>query len=117
MNPDFWCYVAQFVAAVVYALIAELALKRRYEPNYTWAMGMWGIGQVGLIVAARLAWAPLPALFQAELVWWVWWLIFWSFVAAAFPIVGWQLAMVGRRWRQVAAAWERWNSRGRGDER
>lgn len=110
-NPDTLTYLAQFVAATIYALVAEFVLKRHYEPNYTWLMGMWGIGQVGLIVAARLAWAPLPSLFQAALVWWVWWLIFWSFVAALLPIAVWQLVLQGRRWKRVQDAWEWWSHR------
>lgn len=111
MHPDFWCYVAQFAAAVIYTLIAEFVLKRRYEPGYTWAMGMWGIAQVGLIAAGRMAWTPLPSLASAAMAWWVWWLVFWSFVAALLPIAGWQLALQFRRWEQVQDAWERWSGR------
>lgn len=111
MTADAVLYLAQFAAATVFALVCEFVFKRRYEPGYTWAPAMAGIAQVGLLVAARLAWAPLPNLEGAALVWWVWWLIFWSFVASAVPVVFWQVVLQDRRWKRASEAWERWNSR------
>lgn len=109
MNPDWLLYGAQVAGAVLFALVCELVLKRRYEPGYTWAPATWGIAQVGLLVAARLAWFPLPQLPDAaSAVWWLWWLIFYSFLWAAVPIWFWQIVIQDRRWRLAAAAWERW---------
>lgn len=110
-TPDAICYLAQFLAGAVYAAVLEIGLKRRYEPDYTWATVVGGTALVGLIVAARLAWARPPVLIQADLVWWSWWLWTYSFAAAGAPIVFWQLVLQGRRWRQVRDAWERWNNR------
>lgn len=94
MNADSYLYCAQFLAAVGFALVCELVLKRRFEEaGYTWALATVGIAQVGLIVAARLALAPVPPLAGADAAWWTWWLIFWSFLAAALPIWYWQLRL------------------------
>ncbi len=109
MSPDVLMYIAQTVAGAAYAAVLELALKRRYEPGYTWVTVVWGTAQVGLIIAARLAWAPTPDLSGAARDWWQWWLWTCSFAAAGLPIVFWQVVLQGRRWRQVQAAWERWS--------
>lgn len=112
MSADFVLIVSQFITALLFVLVCEFLLKRRYEPDYTAVLATVGIAQVGLLVAARLAWAPLPALDGPALTWWLWWLIFWSFIAAAIPIWIWQLVIQGKRWRKVNTAWERWNKRG-----
>lgn len=116
MAPDFLTYLGQSVAATLYALVLEFGCKRRYEPGYTWVAVVWGVAQVGLIVAARLAWAPVPPGYPGAVAWWVWWLVFWSFCAAGLPIITWQLILQALRWRQVQAAWESWNGNGNGAE-
>jgi hypothetical protein len=103
MNADLVCYVAQFLAAVVFALVCEFLFRRRYEPSYTWVPAMVGIGQVGLIAAARLALAPVPHLVGAEMAWWTWWLIFWGFVASSIPIIVWQVIVQEWRVRRLLA--------------
>lgn len=112
MSPDGLTYAAQFAGAAIYAVVLEVGLKRRYEPGYTWVAVVWGVAQVGLIIAARLAWAPIPPGYPAAVAWWVWWLTFWSFCAAGLPIILWQTVIQARRWRQIQAAWEAWNGRG-----
>ena len=95
MEANVYLYSAQFLAAVGFALVCEYLLKRKFEEaGYTWALATVGIAQVGLIVAARLALAPVPALTGAAMAWWTWWTIFWSFLAAALPIWIWQLRLM-----------------------
>lgn len=106
---DVLTYLTQFLAGAAYAAVLEVGLKRRYEPDYTWATVVWGTAQVGLIVAARLALAPPPAQFQIDLVWWVWWLWTWSFVAAGAPIVFWQMVVQRGRIAQLVAYLQRNN--------
>lgn len=94
MGPDMWLLVAQTAAGLALALVLEYVLHRRYEDRWTWLTVVWGVGQVGLLVAARLALAPPPALPPDAIAWWVWRLTFWSFVAAGFPIILWQILLV-----------------------
>lgn len=108
MTADWLLYLAQSVAATIFALVCEFVFKRRYEPGYTWVPAMCGIAQVGLLVAARLALAPVPDLPAVALVWWVWWLIFWSFVASAIPVIVWQVVLQNARVQKAMAAWMRW---------
>lgn len=108
---DAFTYLAQGVVGAIYAAVLELGLKRRYEPGYTWVTVVGGTALVGLIIAARLAWAPLPVLQPVALAWWLWWLWTFSFAAAGLPIVVWQVVLQDRRWRQIEAAWEKWNNR------
>lgn len=100
---DALCYLAQALAATLYAILLEGVLKRRYEPNWTWATVVGGVAMVGLIVAGRLAWGPLPALDGRALAWWVWLTVFWSFCAAAVPIIVWQLILQHRRLGELLA--------------
>jgi hypothetical protein len=73
-----------------------------------------GIAQVGLLVAARLALAPVPQVAPDAVAWWLWQLVFWSFMGAAAPIWAWQIGLQSRRWRATLAAWERWGGRADG---
>ena len=98
---DLATYIAQFAAASAYAAVLELGLKRRYEPDHTWVTVVWGTAQTGLILAARLALAPVPDLAGADLAWWVWWLWTWSFAAGGLPIIAWQVIIQKRRWQAV----------------
>jgi hypothetical protein len=112
---DLILYVAQAVAAVLYAVIVEASGLRRWaEPGRVYVLATAGIAQVGLLVAARLALAPVPAQAPSAVAWWLWWLIFWSFMAAAAPIWIWQLGLQSRRIRATLAAWERWGGRNDG---
>jgi hypothetical protein len=110
-TPDLLCYLAQFVAGAVYVAVLELVFKRSYEPDYTWVTVVWGTLQTGMIVAARLALAPAPALPIDALVWWSWWLWTWSFAAAGLPVVFWQVVLQGGRGREVVDFVRRWNER------
>lgn len=110
-TADALCYLAQFVASGIYAVVLEFGFRRKYEPNWTWATVVWGVAQVGLIIAARLAWGPLPILFYETMAWWVWWLMFWSFCASGAPIIIWQFIKMSSRHRAVQATWERWSQR------
>jgi len=104
MTPDQLCYLAQVVAAVIYAGFLEfIVTRRRYENGWTWATVVGGVLMVGLIVRARISWAPPPQLFQAELVDWSWWLWVYSFCWAAGPIVGWQILVHYRHIMKVIA--------------
>jgi hypothetical protein len=102
MDPNVFLYGAQFLAAIAFALVCEYLLKRRFEEaGYTWALATVGIAQVGLIVAARLALAPVPPLTGADAAWWTWWTVFWSFLASALPIWGWQLWLMHARTKDL----------------
>lgn len=104
MHPDALCYLAQAVSGTLYAFLLEFVVtRRRYENGFTWLTVVGGVAMVGGIVAARLAWAPLPLLFRDALVWWVWWLTFWSFVWSAVPILGWQAIVHGRHLAELIA--------------
>lgn len=100
---DLICYGAQFFAACAFALVCELVFKRRYEPGYVWIPATIGIAQVGLIVRARLALAPVPALWPDAVAVWTWDLIFWSFVSAFIPIAIWQVGIQRGRIAAVLA--------------
>lgn len=107
---DLTLYGAQALAAVIYALIVEFSGLRRWaEPGRVVVLATAGIAQVGLIVAARLALAPVPQLPPSGVAWWLWWVVFWSFMAAAAPIWIWQLVLQSRRVRATLEAWERWH--------
>lgn len=102
--PDFLLYATQFCAAICLAAILEHVFHRSYEPDWTWVCVVIGVAQVGLLVAARLALFGVdPARSAASAAWYVWWLIFWSFVAAALPIVSWQLWISRGRLRTLMA--------------
>jgi hypothetical protein len=93
MFADFLLYAGQAVAAAILAAVLEFGFRRRYEPHATWVVVMWGVAQVGLLVALRLAIAPIAGADAQAGAWAAWWLVFWSFCAAAVPVVGWQLAI------------------------
>lgn len=102
LMADVSLYLAQFIAAALYAAVLEFGFKRRYEPGYTWLTVVWGTAQTGLLIAVRLLLAPLPTgLTGSELVWWGWWLWTNSFVAAGLPIIIWQVALQSRRVRDA----------------
>lgn len=96
-TADYALYAAQLVGGIVYALFLEFVLKRRYEiKGHTWGTVVGGVAMVGLIVAGRLAWWPLPALVASDLVWWSWWLWTGSFFASGAPIIIWQFIVHDR---------------------
>jgi len=97
MIADLLLYCTQALAAAAYAAVLELCFKRAYEPDFTWLTVVWGVGQVGTLVAIRLAAAPIAGADAQAGAWYAWWLVFWSFVAAALPIIGWQLVVQRRR--------------------
>jgi hypothetical protein len=93
MTADVLLYVAQFAVASLYAYVLEVTLQRRYEPRGTWMTVVVGTALVGLLVAARLALAPLPTITGEGMAWYVWWIVTYSFVASGSPIIIWQLAL------------------------
>jgi hypothetical protein len=112
---DMVLYAVQAGAAILYAITVEATGLRRWaEPGRVYVLATAGIAQVGLLVAARLALAPVPALSPDAVAWWLWWAIFWSFMAAAAPIWTWQIALQSKRVRDTLAAWERWGGRNDG---
>lgn len=102
--PDFLLYVSQFASAALLSAVLEHVFHRSYEPDFTWAVVVWGVAQVGLLVALRLwLWGAPPDLSAVQAAWWCWWIIFWSFVAAALPVIGWQLWIGRGRLRTLMA--------------
>jgi hypothetical protein len=78
-----------FVAAALYAQFLH-SLNKAYEKNYTWLTVMGGVALVGAVVGVRFA-LPLPDLAAHALLWWAWLICVGHFVAAAVPIIAWQL--------------------------
>ena len=94
-------YIAQAAAGACYALFLERGIKRAYEPNLTWLTVVGGVAIVGLLVAARLALAPVSGTSASAGAWHSWWLVFWSFCASGAPVIGWQLAVDRHRIREL----------------
>lgn len=108
------CFLAQFIAAGIYAYILEKKIGRKnYEPGKTWMTVVWGNFQVGLIVALRLALAAGPELGGELRDWWnvaLWTL---SFVFAGIPIIWWQVMVQTGRQQELEQELRSFLARGR----
>ena len=97
---DFPYFVCAAATSALYAIALEKFGRENYEPDFTVVTVAIGVALTGGWVAARLAFAPLPALPGAALAWWVWWLWFWMFVTTATPITLWQ---IWQSWGRLSA--------------
>lgn len=95
---DYILFAAQFVGGLLFALVLQFVLGRRYEiKGHTWATVVWGVAQTGLLIAVRLYVAPLQHFPHAEAaVWWSWRLWTLSFCASGVPIIVWQFIVHDR---------------------
>ena len=89
-------YVGAAATSTLYALVLERIGKERYEPDLTVLTVMGGVALTGGWVALRLT-APVPMLGRMALVWWVWRVWFWMFVATGVPINLWQVWQARQR--------------------
>lgn len=87
--PDLILYGIQFIAMLAVVLVVEFALGRSIINGSTVWLIMWAVAQVGLLVLARLYIAPLAVGSAQDGALYCWWLVFWSFVASAIPVVAW----------------------------
>lgn len=88
--PDLILYSIQFIAMLIVVLVVEFGFGRSIINNSTVWLIMWAVAQVGLLVLARLYIAPLAVGSAQGGALYCWWLVFWSFVATAIPVVAWQ---------------------------
>jgi len=95
-------YLGAALSATVYAAVLQAIGRERYEPDYTVVTVMLGVALTGGWVALRLT-GPLPDLSPDELVWWVWRVMFWMFVATGIPITAWQIWQARQRLMALAA--------------
>ena len=102
MTTNAQLYRGLFLVSCLYALLLEL-LQRRYEPDLTWLTIVIGVAYTGVGVALRLRHGSIPFVGPLDLVWWEWWLWFWSFVASGTPIILWQLWQARLRIQAVIA--------------
>lgn len=110
LMSDVTLYFIQFIAMTCVVLFLEFGLERRIvaDGHTVWAI-VWAVAQVGLLVLARLYIAPIAGQTVQDGAISCWVIVFWSFVAAAIPVIAWTQIT---NHQQVQRLIER---RGRGD--